>query len=200
MADLTGKSPYQILGHPTTLYPDSDDFGWHDITGQATVRGVAAFDPSWAQIGSGPFYAYNFAVGDAIFFVYHVPHDIVPNSNIFFHAHWIPGGTNVQPVKWQWEYTYAKGFNQAAFDVSGTTVTAEQAGPGTQWQHMVTETDAVDITGLSEPDGIIYAKLTRITNGGTENTDDIFLLTADIHYQSTGRATFNKAPNFYQES
>ena len=92
---------------------------------------------------------------------------------------------------------YARGFNQDAFNTAGTSVTAEEAGPGTAWQHMVTETAGVTVTNLDEPDGIVYTRISRITNGGTDNTDDIFVLTADLHYQSTGMPTLNKAPTFY---
>ena len=95
---------------------------------------------------------------------------------------------------------YARGFNQDNYTVAGTTITATQAAPGTAYRHMVTETDPVTITNLDEPDGIIYVRLSRISNTTSpqaDNTDGIFLLTSDIHYQSTGQTTINKAPNFY---
>lgn len=178
--------------------PASSDFGWADITAPISVRGVAATDPSWTQISTGPFYAFAFGVGDYVWQPFHVPHDIVPGSDVHFHVHWLPSGTDSNTVKWQFDYAYAKGFNQEAFDPAGASVTAEQAGPGVAYQHMVTESDAVTISGLTEPDGIIYVRFGRVTNGGTDNTDTIYVLTADIHYQSTGMpATKNKAPNFY---
>ena len=62
---------------------------------------------------------------------------------------------------------------------------------------MVAETTAQTIAGLTEPDGLIHVVVSRITNGGTDNSDGIFGLTADIHYQSTNMATVNKAPSFY---
>ena len=198
MVSNTGKAPGDILGSPRLIYPNSDKFGWRDITGEITLRGVAATDPSWDQIGSGPFYAYNFGLNDKVWMVYHVPHDIVPNAQIYLHTHWLADGTDANTVKWQWDYTYAKGFNQAAFDSTGTTITAEQAASGTAYQHMVTETVGITVDGLTEPDGLIIVCITRITNGGTNNTDGIFLLTADVHYQSTDMGTFGKAPDFYK--
>ena len=197
MVSNTGKAAGDVLGDIRLIYPDSDDFGWRDITGEVVTRGVGATDPSWQQIGSGPFFAYQFALNDVCWMVYHIPHDIVPNSVIHFHVHWIADGTNEQPVKWQWDYTYARGFNQEAFDATGDQITAQQAPPGTAYQHMVTETAGVKINTLNEPDGLIYVKITRLTNGATDNTDAIFLLTADVHYQSTGMATYGKAPDFY---
>lgn len=192
-----------ILGNPDIIYPESEVFGWRDITGQVLVRGVAATDPTWAQIGTSAFWAYRFALNKKVWFCWHVPHDIVPDKPIFFHAHWLTDGTSTNAVTWQWEVMYAKGFNQANFAVAGTTVTATQAAAGSAYRHMVTETQNVSISGLSEPDGIIYACLTRITNTSSpqaDNGDGVFLLTSDIHYQSTNRATIGKAPNFYRAS
>jgi len=197
MASNTQKSPGEILGPTRYVYPETNDFGWRDITADILTRGVGATDPAWTQIGSSSFYAYAFAVNDVAWFNYHIPHDIVPNCPIHFHAHWLTDGTDSAIVKWQWEFMYAKGFNQAAFNTTGTTVTAQQAGSGVAFQHMVTETEGNQIDGLTEPDGIIQCKITRVTNGAVDNADSVFLLTADIHYQSTSMATFGKAPNFY---
>lgn len=171
-------------------------FGWRDITGEVLTRGVGATDPAWAQIGSGPFYAYSFALNDTCWMVYHVPHDFAPSTDVHLHVHWISDGTDANPVKWQFKYAYAKGFNQAAFDSAGTTITAQEAASGTAYQHMVTETSAIDMS-ITEPDGLILVNITRVTNGATDNTDTIFMLTADVHYRSTNLATLNKSPNFY---
>ena len=198
MVSNTDKSPGQIFGRKRMVYPQVDDFGWRDITAPIELRGVAVTDPSWTQIGSTVFYAYAFGVDDIVWMNFHVPHDIVPNGQIFFHAHWFTNGTSTNSVKWQWDYTYAKGFNQGAFDfASPTTVTAEEAASGTAYQHMVTETVGQTVDGLTEPDGIIQVRLSRITNGGSENADTVFLTTSDIHYQSTNQSTYGKAPNFY---
>jgi len=197
VVDNVNKGPGEVFGNRRLIYPDTSDYGWRDITAAVTVRGTGANDPTWSQIGTSAFYAYQFAVNDECWFAFHVPHDFVPNSLVHFHTHWIPDGTDVNPVKWQFDYMYARGFNQDAFAVAGTTITAEEAGPGVAYQHMVTESDGQQIANLDEPDGIIYCRVARITNGAVENTDAIFLLTADLHYQTTNGATYNKSPNFY---
>lgn len=98
-------------------------FGWRDITGQITVKGVGANDPDWTQIGSSPFFAYKFSINDACWFSYHVPHDIVvPDSNIHFHSHWVSDGTQTASVRWEYTYMYARGFGQDTFNTAGTTV------------------------------------------------------------------------------
>jgi hypothetical protein len=170
---------------------------WRDITGQILTRGVPATDPTWTVVDGGPFSAWAFSVGDTVWISYHIPHDIVPSTDIHFHTHWMPDGTDTNNVKWEYTYTYAKGFDQEAFNTTGTAVTSEEAGPGTAWQHMVTESAAVTISGLTEPDGIIYVRLKRDTPTGGANSDTIFVLTADIHYRSTNYGTLGKAPDFY---
>jgi hypothetical protein len=182
------------------VFPDSPALdiisGWRDITAEITVRGVGASDPTWSQIGSGPFYSYKFAVSDECWMAFHVPHDYIPGTDIYIHTHWLPDGTNTAEVKWQYTYTYAHGHNQDNFSATGTTVTAAQSPPGTAYRHMVTESNAITITDM-EVDGIIYVHIERITNGGTDNTDGIFVLTNDIHYESNNSATLNRAPDFY---
>ena len=196
---LSPKSGYGIKFSEKSIAATSlsGEFGWRDITTQITVKGVGAADPSWAQIGSGPMYAFKFGLNDECWSAIHIPHDIVPGQPIFFHAHWLADGTDSNTVKWQWDYMYARGFGQDAYSVAGTTITAEQASAG-QYYHMVTETGGASITNLDEPDGIIYVHLKRISNGGTDNTDGIFLLTQDVHYQSTNIGTINKSPVFYR--
>ena len=172
-------------------------FGWRDITSNINVRGVAATDPAWTQVGSSGLYAYDFDINDVVWLTFHIPHDIA-SSTVYFHVHWFPSGTNANSVKWEFKYVYAKGFDQQAFGFgSPTTITVEQASPEVAYQHMVAETTGQTISGLTEPDGLIHLYVKRITNGATDNSDSIFGLTADIHYQSTNMATVNKAPSFY---
>jgi hypothetical protein len=174
----------------------ANDYGWEDVTAPVTVRGVAATDPSYDTVGAGPFRLYNFALTDHVQFFFHVPHTIA-SSTVHFHMHWFSGGTDTtNTVKWEFTYTFAKGFGQEAFDTTGTAVTAEQASDG-QYKHMITETDGVDIPTLTEPDGFIIVIVKRITNGATDTANDIFGISSDIHIQSTGLPTKNKAPNFY---
>jgi len=172
-------------------------YGWEDITSEIKARGVGSTDPAWAIINGSAFSAYSFAVGDKVWMNFHIPHNYAKGTDLYLHAHWLPDGTNTNSVKWQFTYSYAHGHNQAAFALaSPTVITAEQTVGGTQYQHYVTETAAVTITDC-EPDGILSVAIERITNGGTNNTNGIFLLTADVHYQSTGVPTVNRAPNFY---
>jgi hypothetical protein len=173
--------------------------GWRDILGQIVVRAAGAGRPTWSQINSTNFWAYQFAVNDVSWIHYHIPHDYVPGSDIHIHTHWLPDGTDANSVKWEYQYSYAKGFDQEAFALgSPTTINAEQAvSTPTQYQHMVTETAAITIAGLTEPDGFIMVRIKRVTNGATDNADGIFVLTSDVHYRSDSKSTLGKAPDFY---
>ena len=206
------------LGNPGTWNPATGvtaiDFGWRDITAPISVRGVAATDPSWSRIDSTNFWGFKFSVADYVWLTFHIPHDIVPSSDIHFHMHWFPAAQtsplDTGYVTWEFEYAYAKGFNQAAFDFAHTTspeinsgiVYATDQVPASNYQHMVTETAAVTIPDLTEPDGIIHVRVGRVNNQTSPMNNaavDIFGLTADIHYQTTNLATKQKSPDFYAD-
>lgn len=170
--------------------------GWRDITSEVKVRGTGPTDPSWVQVGATPFYAFNFSVGDKCWHSFHIPHDYIKGTDIHIHTHWFPDGTDANSVKWRFTYAYAHGHNQQAFNFAGTIIEAEQVVGGTQYQHYVTETAAINIPNM-EPDGIIEVAVERITNGGINNANGIFLMTNDIHYQSNSLGTLNRAPDFY---
>jgi len=173
----------------------SSVYGWEDITGTIETKGGGT-DPAWTIIDTGPFYAYLFAVDDECWMVYHLPHDYAPGTDIYLHVHWRPSGTSTNSVKWQYTYAIAKGHQQSQFSTTGTTITSEQTPEGTAWTHQISETAAISSSEL-EVDALIVVNIKRITNGGSENNDSIFVDTADVHYQSTNVATKNKAPNFY---
>lgn len=191
-------------------YPGDSGYCWRDITSDVTVRGVAATDPTFTQIGSTSFRFYRFALNKGVWFNFHIPHDYVPGTAIHFHVHWFVDDSASPAsgaVTWQWTYAYAKGFDQEAFDFSlansplttANTVTATQ-NTGVPFQHMVAETAGITIPGLTEPDGIICTYLQRVSNGTSplnELSSNPFMITSDVHYQSTNIGTNQKAPGFY---
>lgn len=179
---------------------DNPAFGWRDLTASIDVRGVGLNDPSFAVYTGTTLRAYQFSAStmNEVFFVFHVPHDYVPGTDIYFHAHWsnavaVPDTGN---VVWGFDYSFARGFNQAPFPTP-LTYTVVQACPATRYQHMVAETAPCAIAAL-EVDGLILVRGYRDAANVLDTcTDAVFLHTMDIHYQSTNLATKNKAPNFY---
>lgn len=180
------------------FYPDQNG-GWRDLVGPIESRGAGATRPTYRQIGSGPFWAYDFAINDEVWVYYHIDHDISPNTPIYLHTHWLPDGTDANSVKWQFTYSIALGHQQQVFDVTGTVVSVEQTPEGTAYMHHIAEISDNDAAAIlaSEPDALLLVNIKRIANGGTDNTDQIFLLLADCHYQADRFSTKNRAPNFY---
>jgi hypothetical protein len=180
--------------------PATPTFGWRDIIGNLNVRGTGANDPTFAVYTGTALRAYQFSATTMmeVFFVFHIPHDYVPGTDIFLHMHWSNAAAtpNTGNVRWGFDYSFAKGFDQAAFPAT-TTITVTQASPATRYQHMVAETAAITIPAL-EVDGLLLVRAYRdAANAGDTCTDAVFGHTADVHYQSSNMATKNKSPGFY---
>lgn len=175
------------------------DDGWKDLmasVSNATVPASSA--PVSTSFGpSGTRKEFAFAINDYIFIEpLHVNHDVKVNGKGYLHVHWTTNGTNTNTVKWSFEVMRALGHNQAAF-AAPVTITVEQAASGTAWKHMIAEIATSDALTLTEPDELIIVTLKRVTNGGTNNTDTVFALEVDLHYESDRGATPQKSPDFY---
>jgi len=187
-------------------------FGWADILGEVKVLSPGANDPTLAVFrDSLRQFSFSNAVMNEVFGSFHIPHDYVPGSDVYIHVHWAQnvvdtGGPAAVPgdVKWQFEVSYSKGHNQAAFPASFTT-SVTQTASGTQYQHLIAEVQlsaaapsAVQIdSDLLEPDGIILVRAFRDPTDAADTLDQVpFLHYVDLHYQSTGRATKQKSPDF----
>ena len=172
--------------------------GWRDIIGTPNDPDTGASKPDFAQIATSGIYTWEFSTNDAQMYVYHIPHDYVQGTDIYFHVHWFGSQTAGASTRWEIKYIYAKGHNQAAFPTTATTVNIQQVQSTTAYQHMIAESDAVTISGL-EVDGLILIKVTRIapTGGPSDVSGSVFVPCVDIHYESNNIATVNKAPDFY---
>jgi len=170
--------------------------GWRDMLGPfASGKIPAASAPTWAAFGSdGVIYQYQFALNDIIFVSYHADHDMEQSATMYPHMHWSTSGTDTNTVKWRIDYSIAARIGEAAFPAV-STVYCEAAPNGTAWSHYVTEA----ASGVATPtvDSMALVKITRVTNGGTDNTDDVFGLTMDWHYPVDRYATPSRDPDFY---
>lgn len=174
--------------------------GWADITGSPVVRGTGANDPNWtAFLGNISAYSFSATAMKEIWYQFHINHDYYRGTPIYPHVHWSTAGTNTGVVRWGFEYTYAKGHQQAAFPAT-TTIYVNQAAQGTAHYHMIAEVadaDAIDLAAM-EVDGLLLMRIFRdAANVADTCTDAAFLLTVDLHYQADRFVTPNKAPNFY---
>lgn len=173
--------------------------GWKDnVMPMHTVGVPVANAPAMTAFGpSGLREEYAFDLNDYAFIPsFHINHDISAGLKAYLHVHWTTNGTQLHAVRWEMQILRALGHNQAAFNTV-TTITLEQAASGTAWQHMIAEVPLADALTLVEPDELILVTIKRITNGATDNSNAVFGLCADLHYQSDRQSTLNKAPDFY---
>lgn len=179
---------------------DTPTWGWRDLLAEVDVRGSGANDPAFAVYGATAFRNLSFSATtmQECFLTLHIPHDYVPGTDIYLHAHWSNAAAtpNTGNVVFGFEYSFAKGHGQAAFPAS-STIKVTQASSATRYFHQIAETTAITIAEL-EVDGLLMLRVFRdAANVADTCTDPVFLHTVDIHYQSTNMATKSRAPNFY---
>lgn len=197
-------------GTGVKIDPASPDWGWRDMLGGVHIATSGPNRPT-LQTFRGNIEAYGFAAGEVANFVYHVPHDYALGTDLHLHLHWAHNGTAISGSLVTDAYlSYAKGHDQAGFPVEVAPqiiVSTPNIATIPQYRHRVDEiqisTSGGSATMLDtddiEPDGIILLQIDTSTiptiTGGT--VAEVFLFTADVHYQSTGLPTKNKAPDFY---
>lgn len=167
--------------------------GWKDLLGPFTPRDAGISVPALTVVGASAIRLPLWQLDDIGYYSFHIPHDYAIGTQVYFHTHWLVDSTSTNTVKWQVTYYYARGYGVDAFSLNGggTVITIEQAPTGTAYAHMVSESAAITIANL-EPDGYLLAELKRITNGGTDNTNNLFAWNLDIHYQSIEESTANR--------
>lgn len=174
--------------------------GWKDLlSGPLDVSGVPAPNlPVREAFGpSGLRTEYNFDVGDYAFAPpFHINHDVKVGGKAYLHIHWSTNGSNIANVKWEFQVSRALGHNQAYFTAE-TSYFVTQAGYAGAWRHMISEVSLGDALTLTEPDELILVTVRRVTNGATDNTDKVFGLMVDMHYEANRDTTPNKVPDFY---
>lgn len=188
---------------------DSTAFGWRDIIGNVQPKASGAGSPTRAVYAGGTLGQYSFIANDVCDFEFHIPHDYVPGTDIYFHVQWSHTGTSISGnAVFTVVHTYSKGHNQAAFPAEKTvsiTYNTTDIATTPRYQHRIDEvivsgpaaTASLMDRNLIEPDGLVLATLTMTTLPTIGGGGKLFIHTRDIHYQSTSTATKNKAPNFY---
>lgn len=149
-----------------------------------------------------------FAVNDICDIRFHIPHDYAPGTDLYIHAHWSHNGTAISGnLVIDYYLTYAKGHNQANFSAQkNQTFTYNTTNIATmpQYRHRSDDIQLSTVGGSAtllnttdiEPDGYCFGEIV-LTGLPTITGGDLFIHTIDLHYQSTGIGTKQKAPNFY---
>lgn len=191
--------------------PLNPTYGWRDLLGDLSYKAVGAGSPTLGALVGGLATVAFFALNDKTTVTFHVPHDYVPGTDMFLHLHWTHEGKTISgSLVCTYGVTYAKGHNQATFPLEiaivQTILTPDLATiPDLkhrldEFQLSATNPSATQLDStLLEPDGLIIVGVKTTTipviTGGAINKPALLFL--DIHYQSTGINTKNKAPNFY---
>jgi len=191
-------------GAPVKVALDSvtPDWGWRDLIG--SVRTDLATTQATPATYIGGIRQPLFSIGNEEVREFHLPHDYIPGTNLFIHAHWSHNSTLVTSgsVTWQFEMMSAKGHNTDTF-YTPVIINTAQAASTERYRHMIAESQCSEPAGVSmldtdwiDVDGLIVV-VCRLTANTMTGTAKPFLHSFDIHYQSSNRATKNKAPNFY---
>jgi hypothetical protein len=183
-------------------------FGWRDLEGPIRIRTTGPTAPAMATYIGG-LSQVQFSVNDEEHVEFHMPHDWVPGSDLFIHAHWSHNATTVTggTVTWGFEASYSKGHNRGAF-ITPVTTSVQGTASTTRYQHIISEVQlsasspsASQInTGVLEVDGLILVRVYLSANNITVSGGGVpepFLHFVDIHYQSSNLGTKQRAPDFY---
>lgn len=199
--------PYE-QGYGIKVNPDSPQFTYRDIIGAVSPKASGAGSPTRRVYRGGTLGVYSFAANDVCDFCFHIPHDYVPNSDLFFHVHWSHNGTSISgDAVFDFYYTYAKRTDGMVFPAE-KMVTVSVATPDVatipQYSHRVDETPlteavataTITASSLIEVDGLIEGTL-KLRTAPTIGSGYLFVHTCDIHYLSTNIGTVGKDPDFY---
>lgn len=196
-------------GEGVLIDSESPTFGWRDIIGNVQPKATGAGSPTRAVYAGGTLADYSFIANDVCDFIFHIPHDYAPGTDIYFHVHWSHTGTTVTGnAVFDVYHSYSKGHNQANFPAEkNVTITYATVDIATtpQYRHRI---DEVAISGASatstlmdrdsiEVDGLIMATVKLTTLPTLGGGGKLFIHTCDIHYQSTNIGTKQKAPDFW---
>lgn len=191
-------SVLEMDGNLNTLDLKTQD-GWSDLVSPLMIEGVPlANAPEYVAFGpSGLRRELAFGIGDYAFAkAFHINHDVKPGGKALCHIHWSTNGVNTAPIRWEFQVSRALGHQQAYFTAETSYFVTQPAWAGA-WRHMIAEVAIEDALTLTEPDELVLVTVRRVTNGATDNTDLVFGLTVDFHYETDRSATPNRAPNFY---
>lgn len=197
----------KTAGYGIKVDTTTPTFPWRDIIGQVVPKTTGAGTPVFGTF-RGNINAWKLIANDIIDFVFHIPHDHVPGTDIYYHVHWGHNGTAISGNVVFTQYaTYAKGHNQADFPAEITnTITYNTVDIATtpQYRHRIDEIQMSTAGGSAsqlnttnmEPDGIVMVRM-KVTTLPTITGGDLFVFLSDIHYQSTNVGTKSKSPVFW---
>ena len=176
--------------------------GWNDIVADIVIRGSGPNSPSWSLFRNG-IYGYSFSATaiQECWLSYHIRHDYALGTAFFPHIHFATNTTNTGTVRFGFEYTIAKGYNQGTASEFGVSTIEYLEFPITanaQYRHLIAENTLGILSAKLEPDAVILARAFRDADHPNDTfPSPIFIFNVDVHYQVDRTTTINKNPNFY---
>jgi len=171
--------------------------GYEDLKPTGGLLPSGAAKPSQPNtIGIHELYEFSGTVNERLTNVYHLPHDFVEGTDLFFHVHHLPtAATPAGVVKWRFHYQYAQGYKFGQFSNTDLTQDIEVDLTGVvQYSHVINEGVAINdatVGSVLRTDGILIVTVERLAADDSNNAPQIFL-ELDVHYKSDKTATVNR--------
>lgn len=181
---------------------NESSYGWNDITAHYDARNSGSTRPTFGVVRDG-FYGFLFSptAMNEVFITFHILHDVIANTLLYPHIHFMPMTALGGVVRFGVEYTICKGHDQAEFPATATIYLEHTISAGQQYRHIVLEASdlqAINYGANLEPDTCILMRVFRdATHPNDTYAGDIHSWQADIHYQSSNFNSKNKEPNFF---
>lgn len=194
---------YKEAGNGIKIDPNDPDFPWVDLIGLVIPNSeTPSLSPSVEVFRTGV-KGFAYGVNEELICHYHIPHDWLLGTDGKLHLHWGHNGTS-SSGNLVVTATCCYGDRDGNFGAPVTATFTINTASAAQYEHVVSEIDLLVETptanqldkSLIEVDGLLLVtfKVTgmpTIAGGG-----DLFIFTADLHYQSTGIGTKNNAAPF----
>jgi hypothetical protein len=161
------------FGLTTVTYTDSNE-------NLQNIKATGAGFPPLTQVGTSAQYFPKFSVNDKMYFNIQFPHSVKEGSvTIYPHIHWMSSAADANKVKWELKFQFIVigGTFSASTD---SAIYAEDANTGAYKHNLSSFTNQTVTMGIST---IMSGLLTRVTNGATEHTGDVFGIWFDVHFQ-----------------
>lgn len=173
--------------------------GWDVIQANIFVDGTKSTNPRWEEIGTSGFYAYKVAINKEAWGSFVIPHSYKPGGNLYLHLNFTTDGTDTRSVKWRFDYSIMKSHNQATGTdlFPATTMYIEQQPPGVAFKHISAMAPTTLVLTNAEPGAVCHIKITRVTNGVSDNTDSVFGMSMNCQFEIDRVGTLNRHPNYY---
>ena len=197
----------KVSGSGIKVDPVDPTFNWRDIIGDVNPKTSGANSPIRTVYNGGVLAGEVFIAGDLCDFVWHIPHDYVPGTDLLWHVHWSHTGTTITGNV-VFDLFYETGKRGGLFTTEkNLTITYATVDLATtprlfHFVHETAMTAAAATTILIpasaiEVDGIITGTMRLTTLPTLGGSGKLFIHTSDIHYQSSNIGTKLSAFPYY---